>query len=42
MKRCLKAELDSLEKRNIFGPVIITPKNINPVGYKWVFAKKKN
>jgi hypothetical protein len=33
-KDALKAELDSLEKRNIFGPVILTPKNINPVGYK--------
>jgi Reverse transcriptase (RNA-dependent DNA polymerase) len=41
-KDALKTELDSLEKRNIFGPVILTPKNINPLGYKWVFAIKRN
>jgi Reverse transcriptase (RNA-dependent DNA polymerase) len=41
-KDTLKAELDSLEKRNIFGPVILTPKNVNSVGYKWVFAIKRN
>jgi hypothetical protein len=40
-KDALKTELDSLEKRNVFGPIILTPKNINPVGYKWVFAIKK-
>jgi Reverse transcriptase (RNA-dependent DNA polymerase) len=38
----LKAELDSLEKRNVFGLVILTPKNVNPVGYKWVFVIKRN
>ena len=41
-KDAMKAELDSLEKRNVFGPVILTPKNVNPVGYKWVFAIKRN
>jgi hypothetical protein len=40
-KDVLKAELDSLEKQNIFGPVILTPKNVNTVGYKWVFTIKK-
>jgi hypothetical protein len=40
-KDALKTELDSLKKRNIFGHVILTHKNINPVGYKWVFAIKK-
>ena len=38
----MKAELDLLEKRNVFGPVILTPQNVNPVGYKWVFAIKRN
>ncbi|KAI3811307.1 hypothetical protein L1987_21028 [Smallanthus sonchifolius] len=38
----LKAELDSLEKRNVFGPVVRTPIDVNPVGYKWVFAIKRN
>jgi hypothetical protein len=41
-KDALKAELDSLEKQNIFGLVILTPKNINTVGYKWVFVIKRN
>jgi hypothetical protein len=26
-KDALKAELDSLKNRNVFGPVILTPKN---------------
>jgi Reverse transcriptase (RNA-dependent DNA polymerase) len=41
-KDILKAELDSLEKQNIFGSIILTPKNVKPVGYKWVFAIKIN
>jgi Reverse transcriptase (RNA-dependent DNA polymerase) len=41
-KDIMKAELDSLEKRNIFGLVVLTPKNVNPVGYKWVFTIKRN
>jgi hypothetical protein len=40
-KDALKAKLDSLEKQNIFGPVVLTSKNVNPVCYKWVFAIKK-
>jgi Reverse transcriptase (RNA-dependent DNA polymerase) len=38
----LKAELDSLEKQNIFGLVVLTLKNVNPIVYKWVFAIKRN
>ena len=41
-KNAIKCELDSLEKRNVFGPVVLTPKDINPVGYKWVFVIKRN
>jgi Reverse transcriptase (RNA-dependent DNA polymerase) len=41
-KDALKAKLDSHEKRNVFGSVILTPKNVNSVGYKWVFTIKKN
>ena len=41
-KDAIKCELDSLEKRNVFGPVVLTPKDVNPVGYKWVFAIKRN
>ena len=40
--KSLKAELDSLEKRNVFGPVVQTPKYVNPVGYKCVFVIKRN
>ncbi|KAD5507805.1 hypothetical protein E3N88_15508 [Mikania micrantha] len=41
-QEALKAELDSLEKRNVFGPVVRTPIDVKPVGYKWVFAIKRN
>jgi Reverse transcriptase (RNA-dependent DNA polymerase) len=41
-KDAMKAELDSLEKRNIFGPIILNPENVNSVSYKWVFAIKRN
>jgi Reverse transcriptase (RNA-dependent DNA polymerase) len=41
-KDVMKTELDSLEKYNIFGPIVLTPKDVNPVGYKWVFVIKKN
>ncbi|KAD5960846.1 hypothetical protein E3N88_12318 [Mikania micrantha] len=38
----VNAELNSLEKRHVFGPVVQTPIDIKPVGYKWVFAIKRN
>ena len=38
----IQVELDSLEKRQVFGPVTLTPNNVKPVGYKWVFAIKRN
>ena len=38
----VKAELHSLEKRKVFGPVVLTPDGVNPVGYKWVFVRKRN
>ena len=31
----------SLSKREVFGPVVRTPKGVMPVGYKWVFVRKK-
>ena len=37
-KYIIKCEVDLLIKRNIFGPVVLTLKDVNPVGYKWVFA----
>ncbi|KAK9907163.1 hypothetical protein M0R45_002408 [Rubus argutus] len=36
------AELDSLTKRTVFGPVVPIPSGIKPVGYKWVFVRKRN
>ena len=33
-KEAIQAELDSLAKRQIFGPVVICPPNVKPVGHK--------
>ena len=41
-KDAIQAELNSLEKRSVFGPVVETPPNVKPVGYKWVFTRKRN
>ena len=41
-KDAIQAELASLEKREVFGPIIRTPEGIKPVGYKWVFVRKRN
>ncbi|KAL0330455.1 UNVERIFIED_CONTAM: Copia protein [Sesamum radiatum] len=41
-KKAIQDELDSLNKREVFGPIIPTPKGVKPVGYKWVFVRKRN
>ncbi|KAL1208246.1 Retrovirus-related Pol polyprotein from transposon TNT 1-94 [Cardamine amara subsp. amara] len=41
-KEVINVELNSLRKRNVFGPIIRTPFDIKPVGYKWVFVRKRN
>jgi hypothetical protein len=41
-KGAIEAELNSLEKRKVFGPVVPIPEGIKPVGYKWVFTRKRN
>jgi Reverse transcriptase (RNA-dependent DNA polymerase)/GAG-pre-integrase domain/Integrase core domain len=41
-REAIQAELKSLEKREVFGPVVQTPKGVKPVGYKWVFVRKRN
>ena len=41
-KDAIQAELDSLNKRNVFGPIVLTPEAVKPVGYKWVFIRKRN
>ena len=41
-KAAIEAELASLYKREVFSAVIPTPRDIFPVGYKWVFIRKRN
>nr|GEU62661.1 alpha-1,4 glucan phosphorylase L-2 isozyme, chloroplastic/amyloplastic [Tanacetum cinerariifolium] len=41
-KDAIQAELKSLEKREVFGPIVQTPKGVKLVGYKWVFVRKRN
>ena len=41
-EEAMKAELDSLAKREVFGPVVRTPEDVKPVGYRWVFVRKRN
>ena len=37
-KEVIHVELNSLTKREVFGPVVQTPEDVKPVGYKWVFV----
>ena len=41
-KEAIQVELDSLEKHKIFRPAVPTPNDVKPVGYKWVFVRKRN
>ena len=41
-REAMQAELHSLIKRDVFGPVVQTPTSIKPVGNKWVFVRKRN
>ena len=41
-KEAMQAELNSLMKRDVFGPVVQTPKSVKPVGCKWVFVQNRN
>ena len=34
--------MDSLAKRKVFGHVVPTPNDVKPIGYKWVFVRKRN
>ena len=31
-----------MAKRQVFGPVVLTPPIVKPVGHKWVFVRKRN
>ena len=33
-KEVIQAKLNSLTKREVFGPVVYTPKDVKPVGFK--------
>ena len=41
-KQAIEAELDSLNKRNFFVFIVRTPQNVIPIGYKWVFVRKRS
>ena len=41
-EEAIKAELATLAKREVFGPITRIPDNVKPVGYKWVFVWKRN
>ena len=41
-KDAINAELNSLTRRKVFGPIVRTPNGVKPVGYKWVFVRKRN
>ncbi|KAM1401327.1 hypothetical protein ACFX1X_028534 [Malus domestica] len=41
-KQAIQVELDSLAKRKVFGPVVPTSLHVKPIGYKWVFVRKRN
>ena len=34
--------MNSLVKREVFRPITQTPNGVKPVGYKWVFVRKRN
>ena len=41
-KEAINVELNSLKKRDVFGPIVRTPYDVKPVGHKWVFVRKRN
>ena len=42
MERSYVDIINSLIERDVFGPVVLTPKGVKHVGYKWVFVRKRN
>lgn len=41
-KEAMQAELTSLNNRKVFGPIILTPGVVKPLGYRWIFIRKRN
>ena len=33
---------NSLNKRKVFGTIILTPGVVKPLGYRWIFVRKRN
>ena len=41
-KDAIEAELNSLSKHEVFGLIVLTPDGVKPIGYKWVFVRKRD
>jgi hypothetical protein len=41
-KDVIQSELNPLTKCEVFGPIVLTPEVMKPIGYKWVFVRKQN
>nr|GEV63750.1 hypothetical protein [Tanacetum cinerariifolium] len=41
-KDAMHAELNSLNKRKVFGPIVTTLIDVKPVGWRWIFVQKRN
>ena len=41
-KEDMQVKLNSLTKQEVFGPIVQTPKDVKPIGYKWVFVQELN
>ena len=41
-KEAMQVELNSLNKRKVFGTIILTPGVVKPLGYRWIFVQKRN
>nr|GEY62266.1 hypothetical protein [Tanacetum cinerariifolium] len=41
-KESMQYELSSHNKRKVFGRIVLTPGVVKPVGYRWVFIRKRN
>ena len=38
----MQVELNSPNKRKVFGTIILTPGVVKPLGYRWIFVRKRN
>ncbi|GJT81215.1 retrotransposon protein, putative, ty1-copia subclass [Tanacetum coccineum] len=41
-KDAMQAELNSLNKRKVFRPIVTTPRDVKPIGCRWIFVQKRN